>query len=73
MAQEDYEHLGVLEQHSKRMAEDAEYREAALTPPGNHPPGGHVADDQLLATGEPAKQLPADDAKSSRSASKSSK
>lgn len=37
---------GVLEQHAERMADDPAYREAALTPPGNHPPGGHVDEPQ---------------------------
>lgn len=45
---------GVLKQHARRMAEDAAYREAALTPPGNHPVGGHVDDIQRTADGEPA-------------------
>jgi hypothetical protein len=44
----------VLEQHRVRMEEDPAYREAALTPPGNHPPGGHVDDIQRTADGEPA-------------------
>lgn len=48
------EHTGVLKQHKKRMTEDPAYREAALTPPGNHPPGGHVDDIQRTADGEPA-------------------
>lgn len=48
------EREGVLKQHKRRLAEDPAYREAALTPPGNHPPGGHVDDVQRLASGEPA-------------------
>jgi hypothetical protein len=52
---DDYEApKGVLGQHRDRMADDPAYREAALTPPGNHPPGGHVADIQRTADGEPA-------------------
>jgi hypothetical protein len=54
MTNEDGEPVGVLGQHRKRMAEDPAYREAALTPPGNHPPGGHVDDVQRTADGEPA-------------------
>lgn len=46
--------LGVLGQHRARMADDAAYREAALTPPGNHPIGGHVDDIQRTADGEAA-------------------
>jgi hypothetical protein len=46
---------GVLSQHRRRLDEDPEYREAHLTPPGNHPPGGHVDDVQRTADGEPAK------------------
>lgn len=45
---------GVLGIHAERMAEDPAYREAALTPPGNHPPGGHVDDIQRTADGEPS-------------------
>lgn len=45
---------GVLGIHRERMANDTAYREAALTPPGNHPPGGHVDDIQRTADGEPA-------------------
>jgi hypothetical protein len=46
---------GVIGQHRDRMKNDPAYREAALTPPGNHPPGGHVDDVQRTADGEPAK------------------
>lgn len=45
---------GVLGIHRERMQDDPAYREAALTPPGNHPPGGHVDGPQLTADGEPA-------------------
>lgn len=45
---------GILEINKDRMANDPAYREAALTPPGNHPPGGHVDDVQRLASGVPA-------------------
>lgn len=55
MADEDYKAPeGVLGQHRRRMEEDPAYREAALTPPGNHPPGGHENDIQRTADGEPA-------------------
>lgn len=50
----DDKRKGVLEKNRQRMAEDPAYREAALTPPGNHPPGGHVEDVQRLASGEAA-------------------
>jgi len=49
------ERKGVLKQHKERMKNDSAYREAALTPPGNHPPGGHVDGEQLTADGKPAK------------------
>ncbi len=45
---------GILEINKDRMANDPAYREAALTPPGNHPPGGHVDDVQRLASGDAA-------------------
>ncbi len=45
---------GVLEKHKERMADDPAYREAALTPPGNHSPGGHVDDVQRTASGDAA-------------------
>lgn len=77
---------GVLKQHQERMRDDEAYREAALTPPGNHPVGGHVDGPQLTADGEPAAKLsttnigpsadkvdlkPADDAKPSAAKSSS--
>lgn len=49
------ERKGVLKQHKERMQNDPAYREAALTPPGNHPVGGHVDDEQRTADGELAK------------------
>lgn len=51
----DEKRKGVIEQHRDRMKNDPKYREAHLTPPGNHPPGGHVDDVQRTANGEPAK------------------
>lgn len=54
MADEYERPLGVLEQHAKRMDDDPAYREAHLTPPGNHPVGGHVDDIQRTADGKPA-------------------
>ena len=45
---------GILEINKDRMENDPAYREAALTPPGNHAPGGHIDDVQRLASGEPA-------------------
>jgi hypothetical protein len=47
---------GVLKQHQRRMEEDPAYREAALTPPGNHPLGGHVNETQKTADDKPAKK-----------------
>jgi hypothetical protein len=54
------ERKGVLAQHRERMTNDPAYREAALTPPGNHPPGGHVDDVQRLASGAAAADILAD-------------
>lgn len=45
---------GILAQHKRRMAEDSAYREACLTPPANHPEGGHTDGPQLTADGKPA-------------------
>lgn len=50
---DDGTRLGVLGQHRKRMAEDPGYRASALTPPGNHPPGGFADDVQRTADGDP--------------------
>lgn len=54
MADETERRKGVLGIHAERMANDPEYREAHLTPPGNHPSGGHVDDVQRTADGEPS-------------------
>jgi hypothetical protein len=50
---EDGRPRDVLEQHRVRMAEDPAYRASALTPPGNHPPGGFADDVQRTADGDP--------------------
>lgn len=52
------ERKGVIAQHRERMKTDSAYREAALTPPGNHPAGGHESGPQKTADGTPAKETP---------------
>lgn len=52
------ERKGVIAQHRERMQTDSAYREAALTPPGNHPAGGHESGPQKTASGTPAKETP---------------